>query len=451
MSCFAPTVEDLFSRRPSAFTPMSRSWIFVVVSLHHGQVQHLAGNGELPLLSRCGPAGPELGYRVCQKRRGITSRVVERLIAKKTELKERASARSTPEMARRYRLQRDSLKWLLVCCFGYTGYKNARFGKIEAHEAINAVARETLLVAKEIAESRGYRLLHALVDSLYVWKPNATPEEYASLARAIEERTRLPLAIEAIYRYVVFLSSKRHADVPVPNRFFAVDDAGELKVRGLESRRHDTPPLVARMQLEALAILAEAHDYDGYCHKLEEAREVLNRYLGLLRDGGAAIEDLVVSKHMTREPRQYGKANMVAIAAQQLYGNGVKLRPGQTVEYVITDAHATQYPMIASAPFALWEGWHGYDGEKYARDAAGSLRTIRAAIFLVCSSNGARAPRNNVDKLNPSAIESRHCKFRRDDQPEAKQLSCSYRIANCRSPAITQFREDRYERQRKEG
>ena len=46
------------------------------------------------------------------------------------------------------------MKWLLVCCFGYTGYKNARFGKIEAHEAINAVARETLLVAKEIAESR---------------------------------------------------------------------------------------------------------------------------------------------------------------------------------------------------------------------------------------------------------------------------------------------------------
>src|SRR2546427_4808518 len=47
-----------------------------------------------------------------------------------------------------------SLKWLLVCCFGYTGYKIARFGKIEAHEAINAVARETLLVAKETAENR---------------------------------------------------------------------------------------------------------------------------------------------------------------------------------------------------------------------------------------------------------------------------------------------------------
>ena len=44
--------------------------------------------------------------------------------------------------------------------------------------------------------------------------------------RDIEERTSLPLAIEAIYRYVVFLPSKQHADVPVPNRFFAVSEGG---------------------------------------------------------------------------------------------------------------------------------------------------------------------------------------------------------------------------------
>jgi len=123
------------------------------------------------------PQIPELGYRICQKRRGITSRVVERLIAKRTQLK-KLQKTSEPTFAARFKLQRDSLKWLLVCCFGYTGYKNARFGKIEAHEAINAVARETLLVAKEIAESRGFELLHALVDSLYVWREGATHEDF---------------------------------------------------------------------------------------------------------------------------------------------------------------------------------------------------------------------------------------------------------------------------------
>jgi DNA polymerase-2 len=309
------------------------------------------------------PRIPELGYRICQKRRGITSRVVERLIAKRSELK-KLLKKSSPENALRMKLQRDSMKWLLVCCFGYTGYKNARFGKIEAHEAINAVARETLLVAKEIAEADGFELIHALVDSLYVWKDGATREDYEGLSQEIENRTRLPLAIESVYRYVVFLPSKQYADVPVPNRFFAVGEDGELKVRGLECRRHDTPPLLARMQHEVLAILAEAQDYDSYLEKLGTARGVYANYEDRLANGEVDIRDLVISKRITREPRDYQKAGVTAIAAQQLFGSGVKLRPGQNIEYVITNAQA-HVPNDRVRAYALWEGWFGYDRKKY--------------------------------------------------------------------------------------
>src|SRR3990172_8826876 len=41
------------------------------------------------------PRVPELGYRVCQRRRGITSRVVERLIAKREEYKRRMAGLGT--------------------------------------------------------------------------------------------------------------------------------------------------------------------------------------------------------------------------------------------------------------------------------------------------------------------------------------------------------------------
>jgi DNA polymerase-2 len=319
------------------------------------------------------PRVPELGYRVCRARRGITSRVVERLIAKRGALKQRLKD-ATGEQAlpfadgaqrERYKLQRDALKWLLVCCFGYTGYKNARFGKIEAHEAINAVARETLLVAKEMAEARGYEVLHALVDSLYVRKAGAAHGDYEALAAEIEARTELPLALEAVYRYVVFLPSRQFQDVPVPNRFFAVAEDGALKVRGLELRRHDTPPLVARMQREVLAVLAEARDFAEYTAKLEQAREILRGYQARLADGGVAVEDLIVSKRLTREPREYQKANQTAVAAQQLSGRGARLRPGQTVEYIITDAD-NRVANDRVRAYALWEGWFGYDGRKYA-------------------------------------------------------------------------------------
>ncbi len=203
------------------------------------------------------------------------------------------------------------------------------------------------------------------MDSLYVWKEGATREDYERLSQEIEDRTRLPLAIESVYRYVVFLPSKQYADVPVPNRFFAVGEDGELKVRGLECRRHDTPPLHARMQHEVLAILAEAHDYDSYLQKLEIAREVFANYEDRLANGEVDIRELVVSKRITREPRDYQKAGVTAIAAQQLFGSGVKLRPGQNIEYIITDSESP-VPNDRVRAFALWEGWFGYDRRKYA-------------------------------------------------------------------------------------
>ncbi|MGA2072179.1 MAG: DNA polymerase domain-containing protein [Terriglobia bacterium] len=377
------------------------------------------------------PRIPELGYRICQRRRGITSRVVERLIQKRQEYKRQmtsaafavgavrepplqpvilseaknlalnvfktvqdpsssrgcgtpqddssrnSAACNTPTchgvadspatvLERRHaaKERRAALKWLLVCCFGYTGYKNARFGKIEAHEAINALAREKLLVAKETAEARGYRILHALVDSLYAQKDDATREDYENLAREIERCTGLPMAVEAVYRYVVFLPSKQSPEIPVPNRFFCVPEEGEVKVRGLECRKHDTPPLVARMQREALEILAEARDFPSYCRKLEEAREVLARYLAQLETRNINLDELVINRRLTRSPGDYRQASATAIAAKQLERAGVKLRPGETVQYIITNAEA-DLPDDRVRAWTLWEGWHGYDVKNY--------------------------------------------------------------------------------------
>src|ERR1700733_12879737 len=76
------------------------------------------------------------------------------------------------------------------------------------------------------------------------------------------------------------------------------------------------------------------------------------------------IRDVIVSRPITKEPRDYQKAGVTAIAAQQLFGSGVKLRPGQNVEYPITDSESS-VPNDRVRAFALWEGWHGYDRQKY--------------------------------------------------------------------------------------
>jgi len=216
------------------------------------------------------------------------------------------------------------------------------------------------------------------VDSVYVWKEGAKREDFERLANEIETKTQLPLAIESVYRYVVFLPSKQYADVPVPNRFFAVGEDGELKVRGLECRRRDTAPLLKRMQHEVLAILAEAHDFESYIHKIEAARMVLADYQERLSSGDVDIRELIVSKRITKEPRDYQKAGVTAIAAQQLFGSGAKLRPGQTVEYIITNSECS-VPNDRVRAFALWEGWFGYDRKKY-----GAMLREAFEPFVLC-------------------------------------------------------------------
>ena len=91
-------------------------------------------------------------------------------------LKQRALALPRWDPRRRKDKSRSAAhKWLLVTCFGYLGYKNARFGRIEAHEAVTTWGREALLRAKEAAERLGFTVLHMYVDGLWVQKTGLPP------------------------------------------------------------------------------------------------------------------------------------------------------------------------------------------------------------------------------------------------------------------------------------
>ena len=101
-----------------------------------------------------------------------------------------------------------------MTCFGYLGYKNARFGRIEAHEAVTAYGREALLQAKEIAEEMGYTILHMYVDGLWIKsETRITNENIKPLLKAIEQQTGLPISTDGIFRWIVFLPSKTNQNV----------------------------------------------------------------------------------------------------------------------------------------------------------------------------------------------------------------------------------------------
>ena len=95
------------------------------------------------------------------------------------------------------------LKWMLVTCFGYTGYKNAKFGRIEVHEGITGRSRDILLQTKNIAEEMGFTVLHGIVDCLWV-----QGHGIEVLKQKVESEINILTEIEH-FDWIVFLPSGR--------------------------------------------------------------------------------------------------------------------------------------------------------------------------------------------------------------------------------------------------
>lgn len=298
---------------------------------------------------------PALNLAIDSERKGLVPEALAPLLKKRVDLKYRLSDLPAWDARRRRDKRRASaLKWLLVTCFGYLGYKNARFGRIEAHQAVTAYGREALLCAKECAEDSGFEVLQAYVDGLWVRQPGKThPEDLKALLDNIRQRSGLPIALDGIYRWVVFLSSRVNADRPVANRYFGVFQSGEIKARGIAARRHDTAPFIAHTQMELLECLARAPEPED---ALPGAIALLRRRLADLHAGRVPLKKLLVSLRVSREIEDYRSLSPAARAAIQLKNVGKLVKPGQRVRLLYTrgtpGVHAWDLPFLV-APAAI--------------------------------------------------------------------------------------------------
>ena len=282
---------------------------------------------------------PELGVPVNQTVEGLVPASLRALLAKRIAIKEQLATMDKRDCrCRPLQARAAGLKWLLVVCFGYLGYKNARFGRIEAHEAVTAFSRDVLLSAKETAEDLGYQVLHMYVDALWVKgeKGQIDAEAARQLTAQIAARTSMPIALEGIYRWVIFLPSRLDSRIPVPNRYFGVFEDGSVKVRGIEMRRHDTPTFIATAQQRSLERLAALPPDQAPQTALPAVIAIWREVVAQLRAGEIALEDLLVHVRVSRSAEEFRTASPAARALTQLARAGKERRPGQRIGLIFT-------------------------------------------------------------------------------------------------------------------
>jgi DNA polymerase-2 len=282
---------------------------------------------------------PELGMTIDRTTPGLVPLTLQPLLKKRIAFKEQIL--TLPEWdprKRRYKMCSLAHKWLLVTCFGYLGYKNARFGRIEAHQAVTAYGRETLLAAKDAAEGQGFEVLHMYVDGLWVRKPGLkTVQDFQPILDEVAEKTGLPISLDGVFRWVAFLPSRRDVRIPVPNRYFGVFQDGTIKVRGIEARRGDTPACISGMQMETLKLMAKAASAEELPALLPQIRALLLKRLSLIYRRMLPMEEYLVSLKLSRTLEEYKAPNTpTAAALAQLEAVGKSLRPGQRMRFLLT-------------------------------------------------------------------------------------------------------------------
>jgi DNA polymerase I len=325
---------------------------------------------------------PGLDYNICPKR-GFLADVLEPIVTDRDDLK--ARIRDTEDAAERERLtaRSEALKWILVTCFGYQGYKNSKFGRIEAHEAINAYARDILLEAKDIFAANGWEVIHGIVDSVWVTpKPGERQEPLAVVAGEISEQVRVPLEFEHEYDWVCFVPRRESTTGALTKYFGKISGVDEYKIRGIELRQHSTPPFVKEAQREYLDVLDEHREPEAVCDRFH--RDVV-----ALQEGRVPPEKLVIRKRVSKPLSAYSQATLTVSALQRYQRCGIEKSPGQPVRYVVVDDDARvaervrlPFESVASVDTEFYEtellracesivsplGWHREDINRYLRD-----------------------------------------------------------------------------------
>ncbi|MFW9988707.1 MAG: DNA polymerase domain-containing protein [Candidatus Odinarchaeota archaeon] len=311
---------------------------------------------------------PGTKFHICTKRQGIISKSISLPLRKRLECKEYNKTHDDL----RYKFMDIALKWVLVVSFGYLGFKNARFGKIEAHQTVCAFAREFLLRSAEIAKKYGCKVIHGIVDSMWLQDTKGRNlDEFEKITKEIaveiSKSTKIPMSWEGRFNIIVFLPSRAELNVPALSHYWGIKCNSEKKVRGIEVRRRDMPKIVKDAQYAFIDVFQGVKTVDQFIERIPKAKKILYDYVERVNSGKVSRDELTIKQKLSRSPNQYKNNSYQAVAARQLERSGIIASAGINVRYIIINSGAD--PSFPEKKVILSDLYnpkkHWYDKKKY--------------------------------------------------------------------------------------
>lgn len=260
------------------------------------------------------PRETDVSFVTCKTRVGILPEILEQLLSERSRIKK--LRKKYGEKTMDYAVLDGRQLALKVCAnsvYGFTGAGMGYLGEKRIAASVTRVGRgmanHTKFMCEDKYKEHGLQIVYGDTDSVFAEIPhsmcdtNCSQEELIAKVDAIGTemgefctKAFLPpndLEYEKFYYPILLKGKKRYA-----GHKFEPGLAPKLDVKGFECVRRDFAPIVSKTQKEVLIRLCKHNDIPG---AVAYAREQILKLLA----NDISIEDLTMSKQLTRNPADY--------------------------------------------------------------------------------------------------------------------------------------------------
>jgi len=353
----------------------------------------------------------DICFVTTKKRLGILPEILQQLLGERKRVKK--LRKQFDEKSMDYAVLDGRQLALKVCAnsvYGFTGASMGYLGDKRIASSVTRVGRgmanHTKFMCEEKYKDHGLQIVYGDTDSVFANIPasmcdtNCTREELIAKVDKIGDemgkfctKAFLPpndLEYEKFYYPILLKGKKRYA-----GHKFEPGLQPKLDVKGFECVRRDFAPIVSKTQKEVLIRLIKQNNIQA---AVDYARE---KVVQLLQDK-VPIEELTISKQLTRKPSDYKNPAPHVELAKRLQATlpaHIAPKTGDRIDYVIRPGYKGEKNcMRAVTPDDVRQGQASADTRWYLSN---QLRQPLQRIFEMVMSNA-----NSVFEVN--AVQQKH-------------------------------------------
>jgi len=273
------------------------------------------------------PVKAPTGAKFCTKKKGIIPDMLQKVVDKRMETKQRMKQAEAEEYERLYN-QQLALKIIANSTYGYMLFARARWYNRSCGESVTAWGRQYVHDAIDKAEKAGFKVIYGDTDSVFLVMGKKSDEHVIAFLK--EYNKSLPeameLELEGFYTRGIFVTKKTGG--AAKKRYALIRRDGAVEITGLEFVRSDWSPLAKKTQEKVIRAVLE--------NRVEDAKKTVSEVIANVREGKVPLEEFVVYTTLKRKIEKYEAIGPHVKAAMRLRDSGERVGKGTSFGYVIT-------------------------------------------------------------------------------------------------------------------